>query len=625
MKTILILAAAAASAPQNDASADGAEILVTASREEVPAETAPVSASVFGREEIEALALPLASDILRLVPGVAVAASGPKGTYTELRIRGAEANHSLLFVDGIRFNDPATSNQVRFEHFTSDALSRVELVRGPQSALWGSEALGGVVAIETADPLIAQGFGGLAEYGSLDSARAGGQFSTRIGNMGLGGSAGWITSDGIDSFGGGGERDGFENRNASGKVAFSPASNIKLGIVAHWIESESEYDGFDPMTFRRADTLDETRVRTIAGRAWASAEIGAWSLKGDASILDSANRNRLDDAPINATFGRRFAAGGQLTRTFGAHRLTAAVDREEEDFRARDQIYGGATAQERERSLTGFVAQWRSEWRPELVTDLAIRHDAFSDFKDVTTFRAAALIRPIDGWSVHAAYGEGIAQPTFYDLFGFFPGSFRGNPALKPESSKGWEAGLRWEGSRGGLGATAFTNRLEDEIVDTFDFVTFLSSTENVAGKSRRRGFELDGDYRLGPVTLRANYTYLDAAERRAASDRPIREVRRPKHSANLAATGSAGSFSWGGSLSYVGSRTDQDFDLFPARTVRLGDYLLASLKLGWAVTESLEAYVRAENALDSEYQDVVGYNTAGRTVYAGLRFRLGR
>ena len=619
MNPIFLLAAAAQQAP---AEAPTETITVTGSREAVALDEAAVSVAVFDRAALEALALPFAADVLRLTPGVAVASTGPRGTQTQLRIRGAEANHTLLFVDGIRFNDPAAGNEARFELLSSDSLARLEVVRGPQSALWGSEALGGVVAIETG---LHDGFGALGEYGGLDSVRGAANFGTRSGDLALSGSAGFLRSDGIDSFGSGGDRDEFENRSASLKAAFAPLPATEFGVVGHLIEGDSDYDGFDPTTFRRADTLDSTANRLFAVRGWGSRSGGGWSLLVDGSYLDSANRNRLGGAPLNSTFGRRFTLGGQLSRTLGRHRITGAIEHEAEHFRARDQSFSGASDQDRSRELTAFVGQWRAEWSGRLITDLAVRHDRFSAFADATTFRAAALFRPVPAWMLHASYGEGIAQPTFYDLFGFFPGSFVGNPALKPESSRGWEAGLRWRGNGVAVGAAAFSNRLKDEIVDTFDPATFTSSTANAEGRSRRRGIEIDAHYRFSAVNFAANYTYLDATERQNAGALAIREIRRPRHSANLIADGAAGPFRWGATLAYVGKRRDTDFDLFPAQAVTLDDYVLASLKLGYQVARSLEAYARVENAFDADYQDVVGYNTPGRTIYAGLRVSLGR
>jgi vitamin B12 transporter len=593
-------------------------IVVTGSRETLPLDEAPISVTVFDRDELAKLALPLTADALRLAPGVTVASTGPKGTQTQLRIRGAEANHSLLFVDGIRFNDPAAGNEARFELLTNDSLTRVEVIRGPQSALWGSEALGGVIAVETGQE---PGVRGLGEYGSLDSLRTTAGFGTRLGDLNISGSAGLLRSDGIDSFAERGEKDGFENRSANLRGVFSPLPGTEFGLVGHLIDAETEFDGNDPATFLRADTLDETDNNLFALRGWGAHEAGDWWLEVDGSYLDSANRNRRGAARLNSTFGSRFTLGGQVSLRLASHRLTAAVEHEVEDFRTENQAVFGAPDRDLSRKVTAFVGEWHAEWSGRLVTDLAVRHDRFSAFQDATTFRAGALVRPLPAWTLHASYGEGIAQPTFFDLFGFLPDSFVGNPDLGPETSKGWEAGLKWNRGRVALGAAYFSHRLEHEIVPVFDSDTSLSSTANATGKSRRRGIELEAQYKVASITLAANYTYLDASELRNAGDDPVREVRRPKHSANLIASGEAGRVNWGASFAYLGKRRDTDFDTF--QVVTLDDYLLASLNLGYRITQAMEAYVRAENAFDSDYQDVVGFNTPGRTVYAGLRVRL--
>jgi vitamin B12 transporter len=617
----LLLLLAAAGPPQ----AVDETIVVTAEREPAPRAEVPVSATVFDADTLRALSLPMTADLLRLAPGLAVASTGPRGTQTQVRIRGAEANHTLLFVDGIRFNDPAAGNEARFELLANDVLSRVEVVRGPQSALWGSEALGGVIAVDSADPARGRGLSLLGDYGSLESGRAAGQFAVEAGAVGLSGAAGWLSSGGVDSFGAGGERDGFETRSASLKAVASPLPSVKVGLVGHLIDGRSDYDGFDPVSFRRADTLDVTRNRLGAVRGWVSADTGGWTLSVDSSWLGSRNRNSLAGAPLNRTAGERWTGGVQVSRSFGGHRLTAAYEHEAETFRARDNAFGGATGQDRSRRLDAFVGEWAAQWAPFLRTDVAVRHDRFSAFGAVTTLRAAAVVAPGGGWRVHAAYGEGIAQPTFYDLYGFFPGSFVGNSQLTAERSRGLEAGLRWSGAKLTLGAAAFANQLENEIVDVFDPATFLSSTANASGRSRRRGVELEGEYRASrALRLGFNYSLLDAGERQVAGTALVREVRRPRHTANLFGDGERGRLSWGGSLAYVGERRDLDFDAFPATAVRLDDYVLASLRIAWRVTRSLEAYVRAENAFDARYQDVVGYNTPGRTVHAGLRLRLG-
>lgn len=604
---------------------DDPAIVVTASRTPVAAADSAASTTVFNQVALDALSLPSLPDLLRLSPGLSVATTGPRGSQTQVRIRGAEANHTLVFVDGIRFNDPAAGNEARFELLTADSLSRIEIVRGPQSALWGSEALGGVIAAETPDPLRGGGFEAIGDYGSLDSARLSGRLALRTGDVGVTASAGWLHSGGIDSFGAGGERDGFDNVQASLKIAAQPSPALRLGLTGHWIEATNAYDGFDPVTFLRAETLDSTKNRIAALRGWAEGHWGGWTLSADASYLDSANRNRLGAAPLNATFGDRLDLNAQLSREIGGHRLVAAIEHQQEHFHARDTLYLGGTDQDRARSSTAIVGEWRAVWSPAVTTDVALRHDGFSAFRDSTTVRAALAVRPAAGVTLHGAYGEGIAQPTFYDLYGFFPGSFVGNPNLTPERSRGWEAGAAWQRGRLSFDATYFSARLKNEIVDTFDRVTFLSGTANASGTSRRQGVELGASYHLGAgLNLSANYTWLDASEQRVAGTARVREVRRPRHSANIAAYGASGRLRWGASLAYVGSRRDVDFDRFPASTVTLHPYVLASANLAYRLLPQLEAFARAENAFDARYQDVVGYNTPGRTLYAGFRVAFG-
>ncbi|HEX9933066.1 MAG TPA: TonB-dependent receptor, partial [Allosphingosinicella sp.] len=515
--------------------------------------------------------------------------------------------------------------EARFELLTVDGVDRIDIMRGPYSAFFGSEAIGGVVSVHTNQAHWDRSLEALAEYGGLDSARLSASAGGKAGRLEFGATAGWHASEGMDSFGSGGDKDGFENRSASFKAILRPSDRIKLGAVGRWIDSVSEFDGLDPLTFRRADTLDETRNRIAAGRLWGQFESGGWIGTLESSLLASANRNRLDEAPLNRTAGRRVTGGAQLSRRFAGHRLTAALDHEAEDFRARDQVHFGGTDQDRSRSLTALVGEWHGTWSDALTTSLAVRHDAFSAFRDETTVRAAAILRPSREWTLLASYGEGIAQPTFYDLFGFFPGSFAGNPELRPERSRGFEAGIAWRRGAAGLRAAAFTNRLKSEIVDVFDPATFLSSARNVEGASRRRGVEVAGEYGFGEaLRLQVNYTFLDADERREPADAAIREVRRPRHSANLIAFGEAGRLSWSATAAYVGARDDLDTDPIPAQRVRLGGYVLGSLRLGWALGRGVEAFGRVANAFAADYQDVFGYETPGRTVHAGLRFRLG-
>nr|MBA2771247.1 TonB-dependent receptor [Sphingomonas sp.] len=401
--------------------------------------------------------------------------------------------------------------------------------------------------------------------------------------------------------------------------------------AAFSLSGQSQFDGFDPATFARADTLDSSRNRLSAGRLWISGGDSDEGLSGTiaASLLGSSNRNLLDGEQINRTRGNRRNATGQIAYRFATgairHAALLALEHEREEFHARDTVFGGFSNQDRQRSRQAITGEWRAELAPVIV-DLALRKDVFSAFKDATTLRASALVALGSGLSLAGSYAEGIAQPTFFDLFGFFPGSFVGNPELGPESSRGVEASLRYR--RGALHAalTGYRQRLGDEIVDMFDPATFLSSTVNRDGRSRRSGIEAELGWSPGErLRLTAYYAFLDSDEPGRAPATQLREVRRPRHSGSVAADGTSGRLTYGASLAHAGARLDTNFDVFPARRVRLKPYWLASGRLAYSVGPGLELFVRGSNLFDARYQDVFGYRTEGRALYAGVSLRADR
>ena len=609
------------------------EIIVTASRTPEEERDSAASVTVIDAPRLSRMGEPQIAPLLRLVPSVAVATSGPAGSQTQVRIRGAEANHTLLFIDGIRANDPAAGNEPRFELLNADIVSRIEVVRGPQSALWGSEAIGGVVALDGPVDLT-KGISGSAEveagsFGFLRGAAAIDSASDTT-NLALG--VGWQRAAGIDSFDGTGDCDGYRNLAGRVRASWSPLPALTVGASGFTLSGRSEFDGYHPVTFVRDDTLDSSRSRLSAGRVWAKAgqATSAWSGSLSGSLLGSSNRNLLDGDPVNRTRASRGTVAGQINYrvTTGpiAHVLVAAVDHEREKFHARDTAYGGFSAQDRSRSHDAVTLEWRANLSGIVVTDVAVRRDQFNRFKDATTLRASALARVGGGVELALSYGEGIAQPSFFDLYGFFPGSFVGNAALKPESSRGLEASARLRKPQWGASLTVYRQRLRNEIVDIFNFDTFESSTANTTGRSRRSGVEAEVDWSpSAALRLTAHYALLDAKEGNVAASALIREVRRPRHSGSVAIDGQRGRFSYGASLAYSGARLDTNFDLFPAAPVRLDPYWLAGARVAYRVSRGVELFGRIANAFDATYQDVVGYRTEGRSGYAGVRFAVGR
>jgi vitamin B12 transporter len=244
----------------------------------------------------------------------------------------------------------------------------------------------------------------------------------------------------------------------------------------------------------------------------------------------------------------------------------------------------------------------------------------FNRFSDATSLRASLLARVGSGFSVAGSYGEGIAQPTFFDLYGFFPNDFLGNPSLKPESSRGFELSLRYRRGSFDASLTGYRQRLHDEIIDVFDSKTFLFGTANRREISHRSGLEATAGWRLGEnLRLSANYAYLKSTQPDQATLTQVHELRRPKHSGSLALDGSSGRFRYGGSIAYVGKHFDQR-DTFPFDRVALASYWLADARVAYAIRPGIELFGRMSNALNERYEDVFGYRTEPRAAYAGVR-----
>ncbi len=333
-------------------------IVVTASRVASSEAETPASVTVIDSQLIERLGVPLTEQLIRLTPSAAVAVSGPAGSLTDVRIRGSEANHTLLFIDGIRANDPASGDLPRFELLNADLADRIEVVRGPQSALWGADALGGVVAIDGGS---GTGVGGLLEGGSFGNRRARLSGGIEDGGLQISAAGAIQRADGINAIAGPGDRDGY--RNIGGRIrATYRIGSTTIGGSGFALAGRTQFDGYDPVTFERADTLDNGKERLAAGRLWAEFGGAEDRLRAtvSADLLGSTNRNYLDQAQINRTSGNRSSVSGQLAwRPTLADTVIAAIERDRETFSSRDRAYGGFSNQDQSRNHWGATVEWK--------------------------------------------------------------------------------------------------------------------------------------------------------------------------------------------------------------------------------------------------------------------------
>lgn len=623
-----VVAQAAAEPAGADVAADPI-IIVTAGREPVSATLAGASVSLIDQKQISALGLSAITDVLRLSPGASISSNGPLGAQVQIRLRGAEANHSLLVVDGMEINDPSTGGEGRFETMLSDSIARVEIIRGPQSALWGPEAIGGVVSISTL-PVQGNRLKASGEYGAHNHQRIA-AYASRGGQAGgFSLDANLLKNNGIDISGTGGDADGFNHKEVGGKTIWEK-DNIELGATARFIRSQNQFDDYDYITSKVKDGNLATMHRWLGLRGFGNLKLldDRWVHRFEASLFDSASINTKDNSFESRNDGRRTHFGYQNSFTLEtgdfSNRLTTAFEAEKFGFHADDSSSGGLTRQNAARKRNSLIAEFRSEYAQQAMIALSVRHDRNNVFANATTWRAASSWAFENGFSLHASYGEGIADPSFTELFGYFPGQFRGNPNLMPERARGYELGAGYR--QGGLRAELswYQNSLTREIVGTYDYATGIASVGNANGKSRRKGLEASLNWSpLEALAVDANYSWNQASEQTVAGQTAVREVRRPKHSANISASLTLDQVTVGGSWAWVGKRIDNDFSTWPATKVVMPDYSLVSLSARYRLTDQVEVTARVENALNTHYQDVIGYNTLGRTAYMGLKYSWG-
>ncbi|MGF1454716.1 MAG: TonB-dependent receptor plug domain-containing protein [Alphaproteobacteria bacterium] len=598
-------------------------ITITGSLTPRPAKELGSAISILDETFIDATQNIIVSDILRTIPGLAVNRTGPQGNLTQVRIRGAEGNQTLVIIDGVEAANPVFG-EFNFANLVSADIERIEVIRGPQSALYGSEAIGGVISVITKNP--EPGLNGEVELegGSFGTYRGFAALSGGTELFGLRGTVQYYDTDGISASPTGTEDDGFDNLTASVKGLFTPSSRLTVEGVVRYSDSEVETDAqeFDFGTVQDAGNTAESED-LIAKIDATGALLGDW-LTGRAYVAytDTEVVNFTDGAETSFSrgdrldLGLRFTAEGTFQNT--KHSLTAAFEREEVDFENINQS--------QDDQQTSIVGEYNFGYDDRVFLSFAVRQDFNDVFQDATTYRASgAWLIPTWGTRFHASWGEGVTDPTFNERFGFDPGTFIGNPDLVPERSQGWDIGIEqaFFGGRAVIDITYFNANLEDEISTSFSFVdgSFISTPINNPGESERQGVEvvLNADLYEG-LSLTAQYTYLDAT----GADGLI-EVRRPEHiaSANLFYSALANRLTVNLGVDYNGEQEDLFFgfadpDFTPRRT--LDAYTLVRLAASYQVTEYVQLFARGENIFDAEYEEVLGFNATGAAGFVGVR-----
>ena len=609
------------------------QIIVTGALAPIQLNQLGSASTVINRGEIERRQARYVTDLLRSVPGFSVSQSGGAGSQTQVRVRGAEANHVLVLIDGVRANDPTSGDEFRWEYLSTGNIERIEIVRGPQSALWGSDAVAAVVHVVTRQNHGKPSLNAYAEGGSLSTGNAGLNGGLGADNWSVSAGLEYLDTDGYNISRSGDEVDGADLLTASlaGQVRASDSLTINAGLRA--VDASSQYDPVDFASGLPADADAVTDTKNYFANLGASLHRDGSRITQHlrANYFESDNSNLMDGTEESSNGSDRVSYAYQADIAFARNRLSLALEHERTSFEQRGAVIFGDPNQNQAIDVTSVVADFQAHGSDRLTWLLSARFDDNSDFENAFSGRASAVYQLTDVATLRANIGTGRSNPTFIERYGYFPGQFAGNPELKPEQSLSYDIGLDYEFLNGTLltQVSLFRQDLRDEINGyVFDPLTFLSTAENVDGKSRRSGVEFNAWWSLNNLAgLRASYTYTDADEP-DASGGDTRELRRPRHTASLAADLHTSDERLRATLTadFGGERQDIFYPPFPApsQIVTLDSHWLLGLTLQYRLSRSLDLFVRGSNLLDEDYEEVFGYRSQGRAGLVGIRTRFG-
>ena len=558
------------------------------------------SISVVTADQLQAVQGPDLTRVLERLPGVSLARSGGLGSQTSLFVRGANSEQLLVLIDGVRVEDTAApSGGFDLGTLLSGGVTRIELLRGSNSLAWGSDAIGGVLAV-TADT--STGARGSIEYGAHDTLDANASLGLNGESYDLGLSGGYTRSDGISAFAGGSEADPFRQWHVNGRASANLTSNLKLVAAGRYADSKIDFDGYQfvfPYAF--IDTPEYQTTKQGSGRVGFEYAGNALNLAGGVALSDTrrayydptygtAPNFNTEGRAIHANLTGRADLAQNWTLDFGGDadwsRFSTTFDP-----RQTARIIGA-------HALIGYHGD-------RLNLTAGARIDDHDRFGSHTTLGANGSFALGNGWRLRGSWGQGFKSPTLSQLYGY-----GGNVNLKPETSEAFDAGIEL-GSRNArfhLAATLFRR-------DSRDLIDYRNPTGyfNVS-RARAQGVELEGSARIdGNFTVSAAYTYLKATNRSTGTDL----ARRPRNMVSVSAD-------WITPLQglKLGADVRMVSDSFDDRGnfTLLDGYGLLTLRASVPLGEHFELYGRVENVTDAAYQTVSGYGTYGRSAYGGVR-----
>jgi len=615
------------------------DVVVTATKTSTPAYELASSFSLIDSARINNSHSINIYQLLQTQTGLSISQQGAPGAFTQVYLRGADPSQTQVLIDGASMNmanDP--SNTYDFADLSTDNIERIEIIRGPQSTLYGSNALAGVINIITK-----KGRG----KPKFSLSTEGGSYNTYKGALGLSGSLekfnyslslSKFKTDGFSSADekfGNTEKDGTENYNTSTRIGYELSNSFNLSFFGRFTKANTDFDqtggkfGDDP-TYKY--NLEEGVYRLEGNLKLLD---GKWIQKFGASFSRNLRKYKFDVSPNNPAEsrsnydGKRIKFDWQNNLTLYKNNiLTFGIESENELANSSYYYSSHVTTSsplpntfesvfpEKSARTTGVYLEDQLNIDKSFFASIGARYDHHEKFGSVVTFRIApAYVFWSTGTKIKATYGTGFKAPSLFYLYD----PAYGNPDLSPEKSKGWDAGI--EQYLFGYKLTAGVTYFHNSFTDLFGFDSNFK-TINI-NKSETKGVEVYIDSKPAPgFTLNANYTFTESKDQSAGSaDNNLSLLRRPRHKAVFSANYNfTPALNAGVDAIIVGKREDKDFSTYPATRVTLGSYTLINASATYKVTGAIQIYGRLVNLLNSDYEEVYGYGTAKRSGYAGVK-----
>ncbi len=611
------------------------DVVITATRTETPLIELANSVTIIDSAEIANSKKDNVMDLLRDEYGVNVVQQGGPGKLANVFIRGGSPDNTLVLLDGIEMNMPSDpGNTYDFSNLPVDNIERIEILRGPQSTLYGSDAMAGVINI------ITRNGSGKNKY-SLSAE--GGTYNTYKLNTGFNGSYNIFNyqlnldrmkTDGFSSASsryGNTEKDGASNFIGSLKTGINFNNNSKLNFFYRYTKGDAGYDQFggrfgDDPTYVYNLEENSFRIETVY-----SNDKNTWNGKAGISYLRNVRKYSFDSTlynPLSSTSiydGRKIKFDVQNTFNIAKPlSFTFGLEHERETSSSDYNLitagsFSSSVFPSRHFTTQGIFAEEQSNILNRLFLNLGIRYDYHDKFKDATTYRISpAFVIWETGTKLKATYGTGFKAPSLYNLFD----PFTGNKNLSPEKSTGWDAGIEqflFENNMT-LGATYFSNNFSNLFGFDDNYKTI-----NI-NRAESYGIELYLNLKLiDGISLKSNYTYTKTKDLSDNSpDKNLPLLRRPVHKAVISLNYSfLEKFNANADVIFVGERDDKFFNGSQAERIKLSSYTLINLAASYDIFSYLQLYAKVNNVSDTYYEEVYGYATPGLSLYGGFKLKI--